>query len=225
MSKQKIVKLYLFGDSICFGQLVSSHKTWATVLATALEKLHIPGKQFLVQNAGVNGNTTRQGLERMYYDVTSHSPDYVLIQFGMNDCNYWETDRGMPRVSPAAFIANLQEIVNRCLCIGVKHCFINTNHLSMKGAFRHIDYQTYDQSNHEYNKLIREVVNSMAREMRISMFDIEEVWVRHLRDNPLVNLQDLLLEDGIHLSDSGHQLYINSLIPRLIEQINEMEQS
>ena len=108
------IKLYLFGDSICFGQLVSSYKTWASSLATALEKLNNSETRFLVQNAGVNGNTTRQALERLYYDVISHSPKYVLIQFGMNDCNYWETDRGLARVSPTAFMANLKEIVCKC---------------------------------------------------------------------------------------------------------------
>jgi len=154
MGQQKTINLYLFGDSICFRQLVSSHKTWATALTKSFEALHLPGKQFLVQNAGVNGNTTRQALERMHYDVTSHAPDYVLIHFGMNDCNYWETDQGMPIVSPAAFMANPQEIVKKSLCSGVKHCFINTNHPSMKGLFRYISNKTYDQSNREYSTLI-----------------------------------------------------------------------
>jgi len=81
------VQLYLFGDSICFGQLISGHRTWASSLAESLEGLNSEHKTFLVQNVGVNGNTTRQALERLNYDVTSHAPKYVLIQFGMNDCN------------------------------------------------------------------------------------------------------------------------------------------
>ena len=30
-------KIYLFGDSICFGQLISGHKTWAAAFARSLE--------------------------------------------------------------------------------------------------------------------------------------------------------------------------------------------
>ena len=224
MNNQKIIKLFIFGDSICFGQLVSSHKTWATRLAIALEALNSDQKRFLVQNAGVNGNTTRQALERLQYDVTSHAPDYVLIQFGMNDCNYWESDRGLPRVSPAAFMANLEEIVRKCLGAGAKHCFINTNHLSSKGPFRHTAYKTYDQSNSEYNNFIRKAVSVMMEEMMpISLFDNEQVWQRHLAANPTIALGDLLHEDGIHLSDNGHHLYAKSLVPKTIEKIRIVE--
>ena len=193
-------------------------------MAIALEALNSDKKRFLVQNAGVNGNTTRQALERLQYDVTSHTPDYVLIQFGMNDCNYWETDRGLPRVSPAAFMANLEEIVRKCLGAGAKHCFINTNHLSSKGPFRHIVHKTYDQSNSEYNTFIRNVVGVMCEErIPVSLFDIEHLWQRHLVANPTITLRDLLHEDGIHLSDDGHQLYAKSLVPRTVEKIRTIE--
>ena len=113
----------MFGDSICFGQLVSGHKTWASAFARSLEALNSDDCRFLVQNAGVNGNTTRLALERLNYDVASHQPSYVIIQFGMNDCNYWESDVNLPRVSPTAFKSNIIEIVEKCLASGAKHCF------------------------------------------------------------------------------------------------------
>lgn len=218
------MKLYLFGDSICFGQLVSSYKIWANSLATALEDLGTAETRYLVQNAGVNGNTTRQALERMHYDVSSHRPSYVLIQFGMNDCNYWETDRGQPRVSPAAFMANLQEIVRKCQATDVKHCFINTNHPTARGSFRHIQGKTYDQSNEEYNVYIRDVTQKMQAEgMPVTLFDIERSWRRYLLINPTIILKDLLLEDGIHLSDVGHRVYISTLVFEVVARIRAFE--
>ena len=74
-------KLYLFGDSICFGQLVNAHKTWAVNLSLELNKLYNFPEHFVIQNAGVNGNTTRQALLRMHYDVISHRPNFLMIQF------------------------------------------------------------------------------------------------------------------------------------------------
>ena len=40
-------------------------------------------------------------------------PDVMTLQFGLNDCNCWETDRGLPRVSEEAFRANLIEMIER----------------------------------------------------------------------------------------------------------------
>src|SRR5437868_298093 len=38
-----------------------------------------------VVNAGVNGNTSRQGLARLKRDVLSRQPDVVVLFFGAND--------------------------------------------------------------------------------------------------------------------------------------------
>jgi len=218
------VQLYLFGDSICFGQLISGHRTWASSLAESLEGLNSEHKTFLVQNVGVNGNTTRQALERLNYDVTSHAPKYVLIQFGMNDCNYWKSDGGLPRVSPKAFMANLEEIVRKCFKSGVSHCFINTNHPSRKGAFKHVHDITYDESNRQYNDHIREAVNIMQNSgLEITLFDIEKIWCDYLTSYSNLNLSDLLLDDGIHLSLSGHQLYSTSIVNEIFNQISGFE--
>ena len=131
--------LYLFGDSICFGQLIGSYKTWASLLCKSLELSFSDNINFSVQNAGVNGNTTRQALERLHYDVISHRPDYVLIQFGMNDCNYWRSDNGQPRVSKGAFLHNLVEISQKCISSGVNALILSTNHLSDKGVLKIYD--------------------------------------------------------------------------------------
>lgn len=174
MTSKKIVKVYLLGDSICFGQLVNSYQTWPSLVARALNAKEKNETTYLLQNAGVNGNTTRQALERLHYDVTSQRPMFVLVQFGMNDCNYWRTDGDQPRVSPAAFKANLVEIISKCHSSGVRHCFLNTNHPSAKGPFEHVQRLTYDESNQEYNTYIRQVAEEMHwKGARLTSFDIE----------------------------------------------------
>jgi acyl-CoA thioesterase-1 len=220
-TNKRPLKFYIFGDSICFGQLVSAHETWASSLAIALEALEDDEAYYLVQNAGVNGNTTRQALERMHYDVLSHGPDYLLIQFGMNDCNYWKTDHGLPRVTREAFLANLEEIVKKATHAGVRHCFINTNHLSLKGEFELAIDINYDKSNADYNDIIRTACRNLVdQNYPVTLLDIELEWKNILQENPQIELQELLLSDGIHLSREGHLVYkkvINENVIRLIK--------
>ena len=210
----QIKSLYLFGDSICYGQLVSPNHTWAMALAIAINNLSIFKGNVLLQNTGVNGNTTRQALERMHYDVTSHQPDYLMIQFGMNDCNYWLTDFKLPRVSPKAFVANLEEMVLRALASGTRHVFLNTNHPSLKGKFSHVSVKTYDQSNAEYCQLVRDAYRNMLQDqLPVTLIDMEAAWNSKLRENTVGSLDSLLLSDGIHLSVSGHRLYAEVVVP------------
>ena len=124
-----ICQLVFFGDSICNGQGVSIYRGWVTRLSAVAEALSGElGYEIIVVNASVNGSTTRQALERMPYEVQSHGVDILLVQFGLNDCNFWVTDRGLPRVSPEGFEANLVEIIQRGFHFGAKAVFLHTNH-------------------------------------------------------------------------------------------------
>lgn len=199
-------RLYVFGDSIAFGQLVSPHLVWVTRLAqwAAVES----SEQLLVQNAGVNGNTTRQGLERFHFDVISHSPRYLIVQFGLNDCNKWMTDNGLPRVSLPSFRSNLNEILSRARASYVEHVFVNTNHPTAKkeplGSDGDDDYQL---ANRCYNAAIRELMEDLTGSADwLTLIDIESLWHGRLSRGDAA-LSELLLDDGIHLSELGHAWY------------------
>src|SRR5262249_48118231 len=147
-------RLIFFGDSICVGQGVSIHKGWVARLAAHISDIaEARGRDIVVINASINGNTTRQALERMPYDVQSHGVDYMIVQFGLNDCNYWESDRGIPRVSPKAFAANLDEIIARASIFGAIRIVVHTNHPTTRteNPFPHTTV-TYEQSNRRYNE-------------------------------------------------------------------------
>ena len=77
-------KLIFFGDSICTGQHISVHKGWVAQISQSLEGIAT------ILNSSVNGRTTRQALEDMPYHIQEQHPDMIVIQFGMNDCNYWK---------------------------------------------------------------------------------------------------------------------------------------
>jgi len=189
-------RLAFFGDSIFVGQYVSPHLAWVTRLSAEIDA-RFPGR-FVVMNASVNGNTTRMALERMHFDVLSHGPAFVAVQFGLNDCNRWESDRGLPRVSPDAFAANLAEIVARAQAFGAEVVLL-TNHPTRKG-------ERYDADARAYNERIREVGAEVV--------DVERA---------LEGREGLLLDDGIHLSERGHDAYLEVATPPLLAALATVE--
>ncbi len=185
------IKLFFFGDSIMLGQGVSLHQSWVSRISAAIgliaEKRY---RKIITINASINGDTTRTALERMPFDVQSHGVDIIVIQFGLNDCNCWESDGWLPRVSPDAFKANLNEIIQRAQVFGARKTFLLTNHPVNK------------LSNSVYNKAIRNVSHEHPS---VELIDVEINFYNK-------KLQDLLLDDGIHPNLKGHDLYFNSLL-------------
>lgn len=207
------MNIFFFGDSICFGQGVSHHQSWVFKISRSLDtlakKYHTP---LLVINSSVNGNTTRQALERMAYDVLNHGVDIIVIQFGMNDCNYWESDKGHPRVSKKSFEANLHEMIDRAKLFGAQKIYINTNHPTKRiRKFPHAPV-SYEESNRQYNRIIRKVAQDRND---VELNDIEKLFQE-------VSLKDMLLSGSVHPNTYGHQLYFKAILPKLKKSIKEL---
>ena len=217
---QVLHRLIFFGDSVCVGQGVSIHRGWVLRIAARIDELAVgTNREIVVVNASANGRTTRQALERMPYEVQSHEPTVLLLQFGMNDCNYWLTDRGLPRVSPKAFAANLEEIMARGLKSGANKVLVNTNHPTLRDQEPMQNTEiTYEESNRIYNNLIREV--AAGQDERVVLNDVESCFMRHAGGNR-ENLKELLLDDGLHLSVRGHDIYYDLILPSVEMALKE----
>jgi acyl-CoA thioesterase I len=217
-SGHKVLNIFFFGDSICFGQRVSVHLGWVTRIAKKINVFSRPYKiDIIVTNSSINGSTSRQALERMPHDIQAGKPDILIVQFGMNDCNCWETDHGLPRVSPAGFASNLEEIISRARAFSVSEFFLLTNHPSTrnKGNMPYTDI-TYQDHNSKYNEIIRNV----AKATRISLIDTEKYWYEQLENG--LHLEDLLLPDEVHLSVRGHNLYYNFVYPYIEMSVKKL---
>ena len=216
------LKVIFFGDSICFGQYVSVHRGWVTRISAGLAEIgKAHGREILVVNASVSGDTTRMALERMPYHVQSHKPDVMLVQFGMNDCNYWASDGGNPRVSPAAFQANLQEILARGYSFGAKTIFLNTNHPTGRTVTPMLERAcTYEESNRRYNDIIRSVPGSVGGPTVI-LNDVGARF-RSIQANEPAALERLLLPDQLHLSEDGHDVYFDLIYPSLEQTVRAL---
>ena len=213
MSVEETMNVIIFGDSIGAGQGVSPHQTWVTKLSASIEERY--GDRFTVINASVNGNTTRMALQRIEYDVQSHGLKLMVLQFGINDSNYWQTDNGRPRVSPEAFRANLLEIADRAVASGARRVTINTNHPTSK------QIPFTGRPHQEGNKLYNDIIRSVAEERKdMRLIDTEAAFERASSSGR--NLNDLLLSDGIHLNARGNDLYLETISPVVLSELTEI---
>lgn len=192
---------------------------WTTELAKRANTN--PDRSVLVQNAGVNGNTTRLALERLHYDVLSQRPDAVYVQFGINDANFWQTDFGLPRVTERSFESNLIEIVEKIVGAGTRLVIIATNHPTNRMLETDIHDVRYNSSNGHYNELIRRAFRYLSgsqKDSRIELVD-NEYWWQERGISASSQLDSYLLSDGVHLSRLGHLEYINSTVPAVISAL------
>lgn len=210
------VNVVFFGDSVCFGQYVSLHKCWVTKVAQKLAAT-FGDDAVCITNASVNGNTTRQALERMSYDLSGLKPDILTVQFGLNDCNYWVTDKGLPRVTLKCFTANLMEILDRAKAFGVRRRFLVTNHPTTRTGFMAglPITRSYQQSCEEYNYAIREV----AQMAGVDLLDVELSFYASVVDG---SMKAFLLDDGLHLNVDGHLAYSKLVYPVMEKAVREL---
>jgi acyl-CoA thioesterase-1 len=198
-----MIKIAFFGDSIFYGQYISTNRIWVAKLSQVILDKFV-GQEIWINNPSHPGDTTRIALEKMPVEIQKDGVDIIHIQFGMNDCNYWQTDKGLPRVSKESFRQNIIEIITRAEIFGAKFVFLHTNHPSTRT--NKFDYAecSYQESNSDYNQIIREV----ASVKKVTLVDIEESIRKDGREH-----SDYLLPDQIHLSDLGHKIYFKTILP------------
>src|SRR5713226_1716362 len=189
------VRIVHLGDSITFGQHIAPAVRWTSLVRDRLVDLYRDTDISIETiNSGVSGETTRMALERFPRDLQEFEAPVVTIQFGLNDCNCWATDRGLPRVSPAAFEANLVEMVARARHFGARHIVLATNHRTLRRTTLPSG-EIYEEANARYTTLIRAV----AKRAGVELCDIRAEFDAF--DNR--KLDELLLAppDQVHLSE------------------------
>lgn len=195
------------GDSITFGQYLDPAVRWTALIDQRLDE-RFPEVELRSFNRGISGETTRMGLERFPRDVQELRPDVMTLQFGLNDCNCWETDEGLPRVSEAAFRANLVEMIERARRFGARAIVLSTNHRTLRRDVLPSG-EVYEDGNERYSEIVREV----AEVTGVDLCDIRAVF-EPFDDEKLAAM--LLPEpDLLHLSEEGNTIYAEAIWPHV----------
>ncbi len=80
-SSGRPITVIAFGDSLTAGYLLKSSESFAAQLEMALQA---KGHKVKIVNAGVSGDTTAAGLERLEWTL-SETADAVILELGAND--------------------------------------------------------------------------------------------------------------------------------------------
>ena len=197
------ITIVFMGDSITEGQYVHHSLRWTELVSAHLRRKFQRDDSDLhfFFNRGVSGETTRQALERFPRDVQNARPDIMTLQFGLNDCNCWDSDMGLPRVSELAYRANFIEMIHRARHFGARHIICSTNHPTLRHK-KLACGDSLEERRARYNEIVRDVVAATA----VTLCDIDDAFRRRA---PGPELPTLLLPepDGLHLSPAGHRFY------------------
>lgn len=212
-AEDHLVTVVFMGDSITEGQYVSPPERWVDIVGDELQRAYLQHPaNLLVLVRGVSGETTRQGLERFPAAVQAAAPDVMTLQFGLNDCNCWATDLGLPRVSLAAYRANLVEMIERARKFGTQEIILSNNHTTLRRKVL-LNGRSLEEQRMAYNAVAKDV----ARETGVTFCDIDAAFAS-LSDGELS--EDLLpFPDWLHLSPAGHRRYAAAIKPFIVAAI------
>jgi len=203
-SVAKPATVVAFGDSITRGYGVPVGSGWVERLSGLLEKKH--GKNaFAVFNAGGDGNTSAEGLERIQADVLAHPPGLVLVEFGGNDSKL-----GPRNVSVDDFERNLLTITERIRQQGGEVAFLTfppiINEWHRLGRDPGYDkWGGMDQCIEQYRQRTRAVAGRLGSRL----FDLDQFLRKFIAEN---GRERCLLKDGVHLTADANTAVADAML-------------
>lgn len=199
-----------FGDSTTAtrGEL----NMYSKILRGELPKMGINAE---VINTGIGGNNTAHARARFEKDVLAREPDFVIIQFGINDSavDVWKNPPAKEsRVSLKKYEANLRYFVSEIQKNGGNPILMTPNPLRWNKKMKEMyGKPPYDPDHVEgFTKILEtyaEKVREIAKEEGVPLIDVYELFNKKLG----TKVDDLLL-DGIHPNDKGQRIVADALL-------------
>ena len=191
-------KIIAFGDSITAGSCVEADENWVSLLRSYLSDRYLYSKTEVV-NAGVGGNTSREGLDRFDQDVKPELPGLVIIEFGGNDA----TSDPQRHVNIEEFDRNIRTIVRKVRSGGGdpalmtfppvlddKHCTVNDPFYNQYGGCD------------GFIEVYRDVTRVLAKELGCILIDLDIELRKIIKDR---GESAIILDDGVHLTVEGNK--------------------
>ena len=181
--------ILIIGDSLSAGLGVAYNQAWPSLLQDRLNKQNY---SIRVVNAGISGDTTAGGAERLPKLLGKHAPEIVVIELGGND--------GLRGTSINSIENNLRLMIELALNYDAKILLIGMQLPPNYGNVYATSFQNiFPQLAIEYNiGLVERLIQRM----------MDDAWE-----------QSLMQSDGIHPNVEGHiqleKIIWNSLKPLL----------
>lgn len=209
------------GDSVtqgCFeiyrsGEMLKTvfdnRENYANKVQEILSTLY-PEAPVSIINAGINGGTAANGLERLERDVLCHNPDLVVVCFGLNDSNADED-------GVKWYADNLSEIFAKIKANGAEIIFMTPNMMNTK-----LSRVTEDEiaknlsdifANRQLNGLFDRYIEGakkVCKEQNIPVCDCYSIWKKMYECG--VDTTELLCNGLNHPSRKMHYLFATELV-------------
>ena len=208
-----IGKMILFGDSTTV--MRDGLEVYSQVLKEELSDNNIEAE---IVNAGVGGNSTLDARKRFGNDVISEKPDFVVIQFGINDSmvDVWkDIPAKAPRVSIQIYEKNLTYFVATLKRYDIPVVLMSPNPLrstdKLKTLYGKAPYDIEDVSGlslilEDYAKIVRKIAVSQ----KVPFIDVYAAFENYGKV-AYQSVDDLLI-DGIHPNNTGHRIIAHLLL-------------
>ena len=177
------IKIVCLGDSVTGVYYhTGGRRAYPEMVELGLRKL-LGRNDISVVNAGISGQTTQDGLNRLDKDVLAHHPQLVTISFGLND---------MTRIPLETYRTNLEQLTKRCRDAGSEVILCTPN-------------SVIDTAGRPIEKLVTycEMIRTVGRELSVPVCD-------QFRSGNLLKSRApwtwrLNLSDEIHPNMAGHK--------------------
>lgn len=205
------INIVIFGDSISHGAVngyMDYENVYWNLLRQKLNKLrdYVPVNTI---NASIGGTTAKASLARLDKQVLSHSPDLIIVCFGLNDVNNELED----------YVTALKIIFEKCMAAGCDVIFMTPNMLNTYVAedtprqyYKYAFKTAQMQNSGKMDQYMSSAVN-LARNMKVTVCDCYSQW------KELAKTQDttMLLANRInHPVCEMHKLFADNLYDIII---------
>jgi len=222
---KKAIRIVALGDSTTeAGWEGNATSVYPERLEAALEARGIEVEMI---NAGISNTTSKQAVERLDSDVRRFDPDYVIIQFGIND-SWIDASLGKtePRLTLDEYAGHLTTIIATLRADGAKPILMTANPMRWSALYGDelrdpaLGFDFDDPRG--INRLLdvySERVRKIAREQDVPLVDVSKRFEAY-DHTPGQSISDILLpNDDIHPSDAGHALIAEWLTEILMADI------
>jgi len=219
------IRIVALGDSTTeAGWEGNAKSVYAERLAAGLEAR---GVEVEMINAGLSNTTSLQALARLDPDVRRHAPDYVIVQFGIND-SWIDAGEGRtaPRLTLEQYADCLRTIIETLRSDGARTILMTPNPMrwsELYGSELRDPALGFDFDDPRGINRILDVYAERAREVArqedVPMVDVMARFEAYGRV-PGQDIRDLLIEnDDIHPNDAGHALIAEWLLEAILEDL------
>lgn len=181
-------RICIFGDSVVWGACIPRREAWTDLLRNYLDEKFNYGVE--LYNLGIDGNTSKDVLQRLDAEAQKRNPDIIICAVGAND-SIFRSDNQFD-VSKSVFLQNLSDIFEQAK----KH----TRHVLFVGLVKGSDRETIPlkrsstgkcYSKHAVKKYDR-YIKAFTEQNNIPFVDVFTV------------LSDEDFDDGLHPNIQGH---------------------